>query len=226
VSRDGETGTLVFDQLGYVVDTLRGENPGRDRHSRRLVVSAWHPANAAVSELPPCHYTFVFTVQDGRLHCHLTQRSADVTLGVPFNVAAYALLAKVVAAVTDLEPGRFGHTLVDAHVYCGKGERGAWYADNLGDLQARLDAVENREEYRDVRAWLLDSVPAESAAVDPASHEYGYDHVPGLLEQLAREPRPLPDVTVGVDSLDALEYDDVHLRDYDGHGGLGFDVAE
>jgi thymidylate synthase len=227
VSRDGETDTLVFDQLAYVVDTLRGENPERDRHSRRLVVSAWHPGNAAVSDLPPCHYTFTFTVQDGRLHCHLTQRSADVTLGVPFNVAAYALLAKAVAAITEIEPGCFGHTLVDAHVYCGKGERGAWYADNLSELQARLAAVEDREGYRDVRAWLLDSVPPEpEAAVDPASHEYGYDHVPGLLEQLAREPRPLPDVEVETDSLSGLSYGDIRLRDYDGYGGLGFDVAE
>ena len=227
VDRDERTGALAFDQLAYVVDTLSGENPDRDHNSRRLVVNAWHPANAAVSALPPCHYTFVFTVQGGRLNCHLTQRSADITLGVPFNIAAYALLAKVIAAVTDIEPGTFAHTHADAHVYCGKGERGAWYADRLADLQERLAVVEDREEYREVRAWLLESVPPEPGAdVDPASHEYGYDHVPGLLEQLAREPRPLPRIEVDVESLDALEYEDVELHDYDGHGGLRFDVAE
>jgi thymidylate synthase len=227
VSRDEAAGALVFDQLAYVVDTLSGENPDRDRRSRRLVVSAWHPANAAVSALPPCHYTFVFNVQGGRLNCHLTQRSADITLGVPFNIAAYALLAKVVASVTDIEPGTFAHTHVDAHVYCGKGERGAWYADNLAELQERLAAVERREEYRDVRTWLLSEAPPEPGGdVDPASHEYGYDHVPGLLEQLAREPRVRPEIEIDADSLDELAYDDIELRGYEGHGGLGFDVAE
>ncbi len=227
VARDRETETLVFDQLAYVVDTLRGDNPDRDRHSRRLVVSAWHPANAAVSGLPPCHYTFVFNVQGGRLNCHLTQRSADITLGVPFNVAAYALLGKVVATVTGLEPGRFAHSLVDAHVYCGKGQRGAWYADNLAPLQERIAAVDGRKEYREVREWLLESVPPEpDAEVDPASHQYGYDHVPGLLEQLAREPRTPPTIDVDTDSLDALAYEDIQLQDYEGYGGLGFDVAE
>jgi thymidylate synthase len=227
VTHDDETGTLVFDQLGYVVDTLRGDNPARDRHSRRLVVSAWHPANGAVSDLPPCHYTFVFNVQGGRLHCHLTQRSADVTLGVPFNVAAYALLAKVVATVTDIEPGTFAHTHVDAHVYCGKGERGAWYADNLDELQARLGAVEDREGYREVREWLLGAVPPEPGGeVDPASHEYGHDHVPGLLEQLARDQLGRPTIEIDADSLADLSYDAVTLQDYEGHGGLAFDVAE
>ncbi|MFB6297659.1 MAG: thymidylate synthase [Salinirussus sp.] len=227
VERDAETGTLVFDQLGYVVDTLRGDNPDRDRRSRRLVVSAWHPANAAVSGLPPCHYTFLFNVQDGRLNCHLTQRSADVTLGVPFNIAAYALLAEVVAAVTGLEPGTFAHSIADAHVYCGTGERGAWYADNLGELQDRLAAVEDREEFRDVRRWLLEATPPEPGAdVDPASHDYGHDHVPGLLEQLARDPLSLPTVEVDAETLDDLAYEDIHLEGYSGHGGLAFDVAE
>ena len=176
---------------------------------------------------PPCHYTFAFSVQGGRLHCHLTQRSADITLGVPFNIAAYALLAKVVARVTDIEPGTFAHTHVDAHVYCGKGERGAWYADNLPELQERLRAVEDREEYREVREWLLETAPPEpDAEVDPASHEYGYDHVPGLLEQLAREPLDPPTVDVDVDSLAEFSYDAVALENYEGYGGLSFDVAE
>lgn len=110
-------GSLSFDQLGYVLDTLR-----TSPMSRRLVVSAWHPANAAVSKLPPCHYTFCFNVTpvpDGPdlLNCHLTQRSADLALGVPFNLACYALLTQVLAEAVGMRPGRFAHTLVDAHVY-------------------------------------------------------------------------------------------------------------
>ena len=101
-----------------MLDTLR-----RDPVSRRLVVSAWHPANAAVSRLPPCHYSFCFNVSPARdrgsdlLNCHLTQRSADLALGVPFNLACYTLLTHVIAGLTGLRPGRFAHSLVDAHVY-------------------------------------------------------------------------------------------------------------
>ena len=111
-------GSLSFDQLGWVVSELK-----RNPYSRRLVVSAWHPANAAISKLPPCHYSFVFNVQpasDGGpdlLHCHLSQRSADLALGVPFNLACYSLLTQVVASIVGLRPGTFAHTLIDAHVY-------------------------------------------------------------------------------------------------------------
>jgi thymidylate synthase len=207
---DGE-----FDQLQYVLDSLR-ENP----NSRRMVVSAWHPANAAVSTLPPCHYTFVFNVQGDRLNCHLTQRSGDVALGVPFNIAAYAMLAQAVAAQTGFEVGKFGHTVVDAHVYCGTGERGAWYADNLDRLQSRLETVGSREEYRGVREWLEAEAPAER------EDEERYDHVPGLLEQCSREPGPKPTLDVADKPLDDLTFDDIVLSEYDPEPGIRFAVAE
>ncbi|MEY7847670.1 thymidylate synthase [Natrarchaeobius sp. A-rgal3] len=210
-----EDGRLTFDQLQYVVDTL-SDSP----NSRRLVVNAWHPANATVSTLPPCHYSFVFNVQGDRLNCHLTQRSGDIALGIPFNVAAYALLTKVVANQTGFEPGTFAHTVVDAHVYCGRGDRGEWYADNLETLQSRLSAVDDREEYREVREWLESEAPAE------ADGEDGYDHVPNLLEQLTREPRERPTLEVGDATIDDLAYDDVELHGYDSHDPLKFAVAE
>ena len=205
----------VFDQIGYVLDTLR-----EDPHSRRMVVSAWHPANAAVSTLPPCHYTFVVNVQDGRLNVHLTQRSGDIALGVPFNLAAYALLAKALAQRTDYAVGEFGHTIVDAHVYCGQGARGAWYGDHLSELQERLAAVETPAGYRDVRDWLTETAPAEPA------DESGYDHVPGLLEQLSREPRARPNLEIADVPLDELRYEDVELANYDCADGISFAVAE
>ncbi|WP_058366474.1 thymidylate synthase [Haloparvum sedimenti] len=205
----------TFDQIQYVLDTL-AENP----HSRRMVVNAWHPANAAVSTLPPCHYTFVVNVQGGKLNLHLTQRSGDVALGVPFNIAAYALLAKAIAQRTAFEVGEFGHTIVDAHVYCGTGDRGAWYGDNLDRLQDRLAGVEEKADYRGVRAWLEDEAPAEAAG------EENYDHVPGLLEQLSREPRERPRIEIADKPLDELTYDDVELVDYDSAEGLSFAVAE
>jgi thymidylate synthase len=204
-----------FDQIQYVLDTLE-ENP----NSRRLVVSAWHPANAAVSTLPPCHYTFVFNVQGSRLNCHLTQRSGDVALGIPFNVAAYAMLTQAVAARTGFELGTFGHTIVDAHVYCGTGARGDWYADNLDALQSRLADVDDREEYRAIREWVEREAPPE------ADGEEQYDHVPGLLEQCSREPRPKPTLEIADKPLDDLTADDVVLREYDPAPGIRFAVAE
>ncbi len=205
----------VFDQLQFVLDMLR-DNPT----SRRLVVNAWHPANAAVSTLPPCHYTFVITVQGGQLHLHLTQRSGDIALGVPFNLAAYSLLAHAIANRTKFEVGSFGHTIVDAHIYCGVGPRGEWYAENLGALQDRLAGVEDRRAYREIREWLTSEAPAEP------SDQTGYDHVPGLLTQLSREPRSRPQIEVADKPLDALMFDDIQLRAYDPAPGLEFAVAE
>ena len=103
---------MSFDQIGFLIDEIK-----RNPNSRRLVVTAWHPANAAVSLLPPCHYSWVLNVNNGKLNCHLTQRSADIALGVPFNLACYALLTQIIAQETGLGLGEFVHTLVDAHVY-------------------------------------------------------------------------------------------------------------
>ena len=205
----------TFDQIQYVVDTLR-ESP----NSRRLVVSAWHPANAAVSTLPPCHYTFVFNVQGDTLNCHLTQRSGDIALGVPFNIAAYSLLTHAVAQETGFEVGEFGHTVVDAHIYCGEGDRGDWYADNLDTLQSRLGDVETPEDYLAVREWLTETAPEE------APDSEGYDHVPGLLTQLSREPRPRPTIDIADKPLEELEFEDIHLENYDPADGIRFAVAE
>ena len=105
---DGST----IDQIANVVAAIR-----RDPDSRRLIVTAWNPAEIPKMALPPCHCLFQFHVAGGRLSCQLYQRSADVFLGVPFNIASYALLTLMVAQVTGLEPGEFVHTLGDAHLY-------------------------------------------------------------------------------------------------------------
>lgn len=101
-----------IDQIANVVRMIR-TNPT----SRRLIVSAWNPAEVDEMALPPCHCLFQFFVADGRLSCQLYQRSADIFLGVPFNIASYALLTMMVAQVTGLKPGEFIHTLGDAHLY-------------------------------------------------------------------------------------------------------------
>ena len=101
-----------IDQIAEVVETLK-TNPD----SRRIIVSAWNPADIPDMALAPCHCLFQFYVSEGRLSCQLYQRSADVFLGVPFNIASYALLTMMMAQVTGLKPGEFVHTFGDAHLY-------------------------------------------------------------------------------------------------------------
>ena len=101
-----------IDQLADLIKAIK-----TTPESRRLMLSAWNPADLADMALPPCHCLFQFFVADGKLSCQLYQRSADIFLGVPFNIASYALLTHMIAAVCDLRPGAFVHTLGDAHLY-------------------------------------------------------------------------------------------------------------
>ncbi|MEK5324135.1 thymidylate synthase [Aeribacillus sp. FSL M8-0254] len=105
---DGNT----IDQISNVIEQIK-TNP----HSRRLIVSAWNVADLDKMALPPCHAFFQFYVAEGKLSCQLYQRSADLFLGVPFNIASYALLTMMIAQVCDLEPGEFIHTFGDVHIY-------------------------------------------------------------------------------------------------------------
>ncbi|MGQ0485499.1 MAG: thymidylate synthase [Hyphomicrobiales bacterium] len=107
-ARDGST----IDQIADVAARIR-----KSPHSRRLIVTAWNPADVDKMALPPCHCLFQFHVAEGRLSCQLYQRSADIFIGVPFNIASYALLTHMMAQVTGLKAGEFIHTLGDAHLY-------------------------------------------------------------------------------------------------------------
>lgn len=101
-----------FDQVERAIKMLK-ENP----HSRRIVVTAWHPGLIDRMALPPCHVMYVFNVADGKLNCHLTQRSGDIALGIPFNLACYSALTMAIANEVGLKYGTFAHTIVDAHIY-------------------------------------------------------------------------------------------------------------
>jgi len=108
----GTADGTTIDQIADVVEQIRARPD-----SRRLIVSAWNAGEIDKMALPPCHCLFQFYVADGRLSCQLYQRSADIFLGVPFNIASYALLTQMMAQVTGLQPGEFIHTLGDAHLY-------------------------------------------------------------------------------------------------------------
>ena len=147
-----------IDQIKEAVDTIKN-NPD----SRRIIVSAWNVADIPNMKLPPCHALFQFYVADGRLSLQLYQRSADIFLGVPFNIASYALLLMMMAQVTGLEAGEFIHTLGDAHIYT--------------------------------------------------------NHFEQVKEQMSREPRPLPKMTLNpeVKDLFSFQYEDFTLSDYNPH---------
>jgi|SRR5664279_2150266 thymidylate synthase len=155
-----------IDQIAAVVRSLR-DSPD----SRRHIVSAWNVADVGHMALPPCHTMFQFYVADGRLSCQLYQRSADVFLGVPFNIASYALLTQLMAQVVGLEPGDFVHTLGDAHLYSNHLE------------QARLQLT------RTPRPLPMLSVRSGVADIDDFVYEdftvLGYDPYPAIKAPIA-----------------------------------------
>jgi thymidylate synthase len=161
---DGRGGTI--DQISNVVQSIKTRPD-----SRRHIVSAWNPAEVDDMALPPCHCLFQFYVAEGKLSCQLYQRSGDVFLGVPFNIASYALLTHMMAQVTGLEPGEFVHSFGDVHLYA--------------------------------------------------------NHVEQAQEQLRREPRPLPRLTLNPDrtSIFDFQYEDFLVTGYDPHPAIRAPIA-
>jgi thymidylate synthase len=130
---DGNWCVREVDQIKYVIDEIKNKP-----YSRRLVVTAWEPGNAIKSKLPPCHYSFAFNVSDDKLNCHLTQRSGDIALGIPFNLAAYSILTQIIAQETGLEPGQFAHTVIDAHIYVADKDSPMEKYDHLAGLREQI----------------------------------------------------------------------------------------
>ena len=161
-ARDGRH----IDQISEVLQTLKS-NPD----SRRIIVSAWNVGELPYMKLPPCHAFFQFYVADGKLSCQLYQRSADIFLGVPFNIASYALLTLMIAQVTGLKPGDFVHTLGDAHIYL----------NHMEQVNLQLS--------RDTRA--LPSMKLNPAVTDLFEFKFedftleGYDPHPGIKAPVA-----------------------------------------
>lgn len=154
-----------IDQIQVAIDTIKN-NP----ESRRIIVSAWNPDDVPRMALPPCHMFFQFYVRNGYLDCQMYQRSADLALGVPFNVASYALLTTLIANMTGLKPGVFVHTIGDCHIYL--------------------------------------------------------NHLEGMKEQLKREPRPLPTLTINSTAgFNELYVDDFTISGYNPHPPIKFEIS-
>jgi thymidylate synthase len=149
-----------IDQITQLIDGLKN-NPD----SRRHIVSAWNPADIPQMKLPPCHALFQFYVAGGKLSCQLYQRSADIFLGVPFNIASYALLTLMVAQVCDLEPGEFVHTLGDAHLYSNHLEQTRL---QLSRDRRPLPTMKLNPEIKDIFAFHFEDFTLEG--YDPHPH--------------------------------------------------------
>lgn len=158
-ARDGGT----IDQISQLVEQIK-TNP----NSRRLMVTAWNPADVDQMALPPCHCLFQFYVADGKLSCQLYQRSADVFLGVPFNIASYALLTMMIAQVCDLEVGDFVHTLGDAHLYSNHFEQARL---QLGRDTRALPIMTLNPEVKDLFSFVYEDF--ELGNYDPHPHIAG-----------------------------------------------------
>jgi thymidylate synthase len=150
----------TVDQIAWLLDEIR-----RNPDSRRLVVSAWNPADLDRMALAPCHCLFQFYVAEGRLSCQLYQRSADAFLGVPFNIASYALLTHMIAQVTGLEPGDFVHAFGDAHLYLNHLEQAT---TQLAREPRALPRLRLNPEVRSLFDFTYDDVAIEGYDPHPA----------------------------------------------------------
>ncbi|GGF57886.1 thymidylate synthase [Azorhizobium oxalatiphilum] len=149
----------VIDQIAQVVSDIR-----RNPDSRRLIVTAWNPADVPKMALPPCHLLFQFYVAEGKLSCQLYQRSADVFLGVPFNIASYALLTQMVAQVTGLQVGDFVHTLGDTHLYLNHLDQAR---EQLARAPRALPRLALNPDVKDIFAFRFEDITVEGYEPHP-----------------------------------------------------------
>ena len=155
-----------IDQLANAIEMIK-QNPS----SRRIIVSAWNPGELEQMALPPCHTFMQFFVNDGKLSLQMYQRSCDMFLGVPFNIASYSLLLRMVAQVTNLKPGEFIHTLGDAHIYNNHIEQ---VKEQLGRKPFKLPLLRLNSNIKNIDEFNMDDISLE-----------GYEYHPSIKAPMA-----------------------------------------
>jgi len=187
------------DQIYTAIELLRD-----DPTNRANIVSAWNVGDLEDMALKPCHAFFQFNSDGEYLDTKLYQRSADVFLGVPFNISSYALLQTMIADQTRLIPRKFVHTFGDAHIYLGEGSVGDWYSNNLDELRVKLD----EQSAEEVIKWIESERPESD----------GSDHLVQMLTQSTRKPKNLPTLNLeNRTNIDDYRDEDITLTDYDHH---------
>lgn len=181
--KDGEE----IDQLQNILKSLK-EKPG----SRYHIISAWNVGELEEMALGPCPFWHQFTVYGKNLDLHTVQRSCDVYIGVPFNIAQEAAFLHLVAKETGLNPRRFIHDYVNAHIYLGVPPRAKFFCDkrNLTEFKNKVRGIKDPEQYIELREWYINNAPPEE------EKQKRKDHMPFVLEQLSKKPKKLPNIII------------------------------
>lgn len=177
-----------IDQIQNVIEGIK-----KDKGSRYHIFTAWNPADVPSMALGPCHVMAHLTItRDKDLDLHMFQRSCDIYLGVPFNIAQYSLLNHLIAMETNLTPRKFIHTYSNVHIYCGVPPRSDFLKNenNLIELQDRARNTSKPEDFINVKQWYLENAPPESQGNEKK------DHVPFVLEQLSKTPLEKPKIKI------------------------------
>lgn len=198
-----------IDQLERMLEGL-AKNPG----GKGNIVTAWNPGEVPHMALRPCHVMYQVTSSEGNLEMQMYQRSCDQFLGVPFNIASYAMLAQIIAQQAGLVPKTLIHAFGDSHFYAGDGERAVWHGKNLSQLRNLLGKASSPSDYLGIVDWINTTAPKEREEM------VGQDHVTAIIEQLAREPRELPRLQIADKHYSKLTIDDFTLTGYNPHNTI------
>src|SRR3989344_2454497 len=200
VGANGEV--IEVDQFATALELLASKPT-----TKKNIVTAWNPGELSRMALEPCHRSFQLYSDGKILDLQMDQRSCDQFLGVPFNIASYAMLTQIMAQQVGLQPRRFIHSFGDSHFYAGTGERGDWYRNNFSTLQAMVRNAKVPQDYLQILDDLQGKLPNESG-------EGGYDHVTAVLEQLGRTPTTLPKLKIANKPFGQLTINDFTLEGY------------
>lgn len=205
---------IEIDQLGDVLENMRKKPIGK-----KHLVSAWNPGDLPKMSLEPCHVMYQMTAnEEGQLDLQLYQRSCDQFLGVPINIASYAMLTQIIAQELNLTPRRFIHAFGDSHFYSGLEKRGQWYKKNLLEFKNKVKNVSQKQDYLEILEWINKNSPKDEI-------EEKYDHVTAIIEQLSRESRPLPKLTIAKKPFDKLTFEDFKFENYISHPAIRRSMA-